>query len=185
LGMIIHQTFERNYIQPSAPTKVLPKKSWKIFNALNVPGDLVLSTLYKIISTCLPFIKESQRDWFFSDILGPAFEEIEWRWFVQQICLTVVPSLLLNTFAPGYGPLVYCLAAKVARVAISAGIFALCHTDHWGDGSDRWIGVNSHFIGGLLYSGLTEYTGSIFYSSIAHAMHNLSVTVLEKIMDRR
>lgn len=166
----------------STPTNLLPKWTWHVMKATTFPGDIFLTVVHKTIVTFIPSLKKSKmEEMLFSDLLSPILEEVEWRWFVQQICFTVAPTLILNTLAPGYGPLVYHPAAKVCRIVLTAGLFALSHTNNWGQGANPWCpgGIFPQFISGLSYGALTEYhQGVIVYSAVSHCVHNFVVDFL-------
>lgn len=174
----------RGYKNYPSLTDLLPNWTWRCMEVAAIPGDILLQTINKVMVTCLPFLENTKLEMIlFYDFIGPVVEELEWRWFVQEVCLKVAPNLLINALAPGYGSLVYHPAAKVCRVVISAGLFALAHTDHWGEGKNKNAGIMSHFIGGLAYGGLTEYyRGSIFYSSVSHAAHNFAINFFSLVL---
>lgn len=157
-----------------SPTKMLPNWSWTAMNMTTLPGNVLfgLATALPYLLTKLEVISKKNLDAISENIVIPIIEEFEWRWFVQHICLPAALNLLLNTVAPGYSSAVNHLSVKVAGVIVTAGLFALQHTSHWGQGNRSHQGIASHFVNGLIYGALAEYSGSIVYSSIAHCTHN-------------
>ena len=192
IGLGINVFFARVLqISPAAPTELLPKGTWKVMNVLKMPGDILMTVIYTVVSVALPFLKKEQKVCLMQDYIGPVIEEIEYRWFVQEICLTVVPTLVVGALCPQFLPVLYSPAAKVARVVFSSAFFALSHTENWGEGllhGMNWFapkesqGVNSHFISGLLYGGMYAVTGSLYPGMAMHSIHNSAVTLFSKMM---
>ena len=81
-------------------------------------------------------------------------EELEFRWFVQEILLHQLPKKILEISAPDLAKKLETLPARISRVALAALIFALCHTQALDCTQGGGI---SQLMGGLLYGSLYEF----------------------------
>ncbi len=100
-----------------------------------------------------------------------AFEELEFRWFIQDILLKRLPQKVINKVAPELNHLVDSMPAKISRVAASALFFAVCHT-HTLDCKEG--GGIDQLIGGIIYGILYELDKENLANCISlHCFYNL------------
>lgn len=98
-------------------------------------------------------------------------EEIEFRWFVQEVLLRKLPKKIIERINPALTEMVDSMPARISRVAASALFFALCHTYDLGCSQEGGISV---LIGGLLYGGLYEFNNHEFVNCInLHVTYNV------------
>lgn len=107
-----------------------------------------------------------------SNILIPAVcEEVESRWFVQEIILRYLPKKIIEKISPDLVHMVDSLPARITRVAAAALIFALLHAHALECSTGGGV---AQLIGGLLYSGLYEYhNNSLIHCVNLHVLYNL------------
>ncbi len=108
-----------------------------------------------------------------SEIIIPAMcEEIEFRWFIQNILLKQLPKKVIEQISPDLVGLVDSLPAKVSRVTAAALFFAICHT--YALDCPQGGGIYQ-LVGGLLYGTLYEFSEqNLFYCINLHSLYNLS-----------
>lgn len=107
-----------------------------------------------------------------AEIMMPALcEEVEFRWFVQDILLKELPRKILEQVSPKHAHLVDSEIVRINRIAASALFFAYCHLHALGCSTGG--GIN-HLVGGLLYGAIYEYSDwSLFGVVNLHTMFNL------------
>jgi hypothetical protein len=111
-----------------------------------------------------------------SEVMVPAAcEEIEFRWFVQEVLLRKLPRAVLQKIAPHLTGMVDSLPARISRIAAAALFFALCHAYVLDCAAGGGI---SQLMGGLLYGAIYEYTGSLSSCISMHFLYNLFTDVL-------
>jgi hypothetical protein len=159
----------------------LPDQAWNFMRASSIPGNIIYSLITNMTNAYLPSFRF--REEMLENIAMPILEEVEYRWCVQHICLSVLLGIAFKKFAPTQMPIVHSMAAKVCRTIITAGFFALGHTVFWGKGHKRFQqnGVFPQFLSGLVYSSLYESTGTLKYSIVAHIIHNTAVDILNNL----
>jgi hypothetical protein len=97
-------------------------------------------------------------------------EELEFRWFVQEILLHQLPKQILEISAPDLAKKLETLPARISRVAVAALIFALCHTQVLDCTQGGGI---SQLMGGLFYGSLYEFTDVSMVNCInLHFLYN-------------
>lgn len=105
-------------------------------------------------------------------IMIPAIcEEVQFRWFIQEVVFHTLPKKILEKIAPDLTYLVDSLPARISRVAAAAIIFSLIHA-HALECSNG--GGISQLIGGLLYGAMYECSDyTIVHNVNAHIFFNL------------
>jgi membrane protease YdiL (CAAX protease family) len=109
-----------------------------------------------------------------ASIFVPALcEELEFRWFLQDILLKKLPKKVIEKIAPDMANIVDSMPARISRVAAAALIFAICHT-HALDCAEG--GGMEQLVGGLLYGALYEFAENSLVNCInLHCIYNLVV----------
>ena len=97
-------------------------------------------------------------------------EELFCRGFVQNGLLRALPRKAIEWFSPTKGHLVDHPIARIARVAISAGFFALLHTNKW---ECVRGGTLPQLVAGAIFATIGEY--SLFGACLAHVAKNLTI----------
>ena len=105
-------------------------------------------------------------------IMIPALcEEVEFRWFVQDVLLTKLPKKIIEQISPQMTSIINSVPARISRVAATAIIFALLHTHALPCSEGGGI---HQLIGGLLYGSIYEMSGgSLLYCTNLHFIYNL------------
>jgi membrane protease YdiL (CAAX protease family) len=104
-----------------------------------------------------------------------ACEEIEFRWFLQEVLLRKLPKAALQKIAPRLTEMVDSLPARISRVAAASLLFALCHSQVLDCSAGGGIG---QLMGGLFYGAIYEYTGSLSTCTTMHFLYNVFVKIL-------
>lgn len=115
-------------------------------------------------------------DLFGSSLSGQVFvpaicEEVEFRWFVQEILLRQLPKQIVKQISPDLMNMVDSTPAKISRVAATALIFAYCHTYalNCTDGGGVY-----QLVGGAIYGTLYEFNNySLFDCMNLHFIYNV------------
>jgi hypothetical protein len=108
-------------------------------------------------------------------MIPAACEEIEFRWFAQEVLLRKLPKAVLQKIAPHLTGMVDSLPARISRIAAAALFFALCHTYVLDCAAGGGI---AQLVGGLLYGAIFEYTGSLPTCISMHFLYNLFINIL-------
>lgn len=107
-----------------------------------------------------------------SSIFAPALcEEVEFRWFVQDILLKKLPKKVIEKIAPDMANIVDSMPARISRVAAAALFFAICHAHalECAEGGGIY-----QLMGGLLYGALYEFSDNSLVNCInLHCIYNL------------
>ncbi|MDP1879797.1 MAG: CPBP family intramembrane metalloprotease [Parachlamydiaceae bacterium] len=156
-------------------TKPLPSKVWTLFDQIVMKISKITSTItiktQSSIQYLFPSFDQLYQKPLKRILIGPICEEFLFRLVLQEIFLRKIPRLILTE----KGHLVELKRVKVVRIILSSTLFALFHTQLWGQGYFARAGINAQFIGGISLGIMTEQTQGILYSTFMHVLHNLSV----------
>lgn len=112
-----------------------------------------------------------------SQVLIPALcEEIEFRWFVQEVLLRKLPKAVLQTIAPKLTELVDSFPARITRVAAAALLFALCHPSVLD--CPQGGGASYPLLTGLILGTTYEFTSSLSTCAYVHFFNNSIAYIL-------
>lgn len=115
-------------------------------------------------------------------VLIPAFEELIFRYLLQEQLLKTIPVQILNKVAPEYASAINTKTAKAARIAISSALFAIAHIGP--KPLDSLVWVLPKFALGCILGAIQESTGNTFYSLGWHMGNNLIPGIIFKILSR-
>jgi membrane protease YdiL (CAAX protease family) len=94
-------------------------------------------------------------------------EELFFRLFIQRVALPAVAKFIPNKQVSRI------FDHPITRVMLTSLFFAISHVSKWD------TGVNTQFIGGLIYGASAEMTGGVAIPIIAHTIHNLLFSNLD------
>lgn len=102
-------------------------------------------------------------------------EEFVFRGILQQGILREVPKFALKKLAPDHVESVDHVLSRIARITITAFLFALAHAAAFGASNGLLL---PQFVGGLIFSTLTESNFSIAKLMCVHAAYDIAIVCL-------
>ncbi len=117
----------------------------------------------------------------YNGIYGPVYEEILFRYLLQEQLLKKIPIQILNKNAPQYVSAINTKTAKIARIAFSSAVYALAHMNspYPANGVDSIV---HKFALSLILGAIQESTGNLFYSTAFHMGNNALPAVILAII---
>ncbi len=116
-------------------------------------------------------------------VVFPAiFEEIAFRYVIQDLMLKKCVHKVLAKFAPTYAAFTNHKIYTLFRIAVSSYAFSLMHYSNYGMLEDEYVDnqINETFIMGFVFGVLKEF--GLAYAIGAHAMTNLTAALLPNLI---